>query len=107
PADRPHLGYQPAQDAAIGAEYDEVELHAIDRGVGFVLVHEIEPATIFDGLDGIELDEKFSFRRQGSVRSQKLRAKQRRQDDPHIVSSCYDESLFGMHAWIEPGRGRA
>ncbi len=32
-SDWPHLGQQPLQNAAIGAEHDEVELHAIDGRV--------------------------------------------------------------------------
>jgi hypothetical protein len=81
----PHLGQQPAQDAAIGAEHDKVKLHAIDGRVGFVLDDEIEPATVFDWLDGIEFDKKFSFRGKGSVLSQQLESEQRRQNDSHIV----------------------
>src|SRR4029079_4396310 len=65
-ADRAHLGEQAPQNAAIGAEGDEIELHAIERDVGFILNDEVQTTAVIGTLYAVEFDHQLLVRRRGA-----------------------------------------
>jgi hypothetical protein len=76
-ADGTHLGKQAPQDAAIGAEGDEVELHALERDVGFVFDDEVQPAAVVSAFDAVELDADLFVRGECAERQQNRQDRQR------------------------------
>ena len=83
-AHRAHLGEQAAQNGAVGAEGDEIELHALDRDVGFVLDHEVQATAVVGGSDAVELDQHLLVRRERADRQQCLQDDERTQHATHL-----------------------
>src|SRR5262245_9334999 len=49
--DRPKLDEITAYNSAIGAEYHEVHLHALEKGRALILCNEIDPTATLEGFD--------------------------------------------------------
>src|SRR6516164_5596011 len=80
---RSHFDDQAAQNAAVAAEGDEIELHALDPDLGLVLDHEVEPAAIVGVLDTIELDADLFLSYGRCDRQQDLQNDERTQHATH------------------------
>src|SRR5262249_43511256 len=72
-----------AQNAAVAAEGDEIELHALDPDLGLVLDHEVEAAAIVGVLDAIELDADLFISCGRCDRQQDLQNDERTQHATH------------------------
>ena len=76
-AHRAHLGDKTAENGAVSAEVDEIELHALDRDAGLVLDDEIQATVVVGALDAVELNAHLFFRRKRADRREHLQDDER------------------------------